>query len=342
MREAQVGRFRLVDVDDELRIIDALLDAAASGALRRPEGLKAQVDRMLADSRSDALVTNFAAQWLYLRDVDAKEPDLYLFRDFDEGLRSAFARETQLFLDSILRQNKSVLELVTAKYTYLNERLAKHYGIPNVTGSHFRRVDLPADNPRGGLLGQGAILTLAAYPTRTSAVLRGKYILENLLSSPPPPPPPNVPSLATEKSGQALSMKEAMQLHRANPACASCHAKMDPIGFALENFDAIGRYRAEENGKPLDISSALPDGTPVVGIDGVRGLVLKNPDMFVEAMVSKLLMYGLGRNVQYYDQPAIRQIQRDAAKAGNTFAAQVLGVASSMPFQNRMTRVAGK
>ena len=173
-------------------------------------------------------------------------------------------------------------------------------------------------------------------------MLRGKYILENLLSSPPPPPPPNVPSLATEKSGQALSMKEAMQLHRANPACASCHAKMDPIGFALENFDAIGRYRTEENGKPLDISSTLPDGTPVVGIDGVRGLVLKNPDMFVEAMVSKLLMYGLGRNVQYYDQPAIRQIQRDAAKAGNKFAAQVLGVASSMPFQNRMTRVAGK
>lgn len=320
---------------------DALLDAAASGQLRRPEVLKAQVDRLLADARSESLVSNFGAQWLYLRDVDAKDPDLYLFRDFDEGLRSAFVRETQLFLDSILRQNKSVLELVTAKYTFLNERLAKHYGVPNVTGSHFRRVDLPADSPRGGLLGQGSVLVLSAYSTRTSAVLRGKYVLENLLSSPPPPPPPNVPSLSTEKSGQALSMREAMQLHRANPACASCHAKMDPIGFAMENFDAVGRYRLEENGKPLDVASSLPDGTKVDGVNGVRQLVLRNPDMFVEAMASKLLMYGLGRNVQYYDQPAIRMIGRDAAKANYTFAAQVLGVVNSVPFQNRMTR-AGK
>lgn len=317
---------------------DALLDAAASGTLRRPEVLKAQVDRMLADPRSESLVSNFAAQWLYLRDVETKEPDIYLFREFDEGLRASFVRETELFLDSVLRQNKSVMELVTARYTFLNEKLAKHYGIPNVTGSHFRRVDLPAGNPRGGLLGQGSLQILTAYTTRTSAVLRGKYVLENLLSSPPPPPPPNVPSLNTEKSGQALSMKEAMQLHRANPACASCHAKMDPIGFALENFDAIGRYRTEDNGKPLDISSALPDGTKVEGIDGVRQLVLRNPDMFVEAMVSKLLMYGLGRNIQYYDQPAIRMIARDTAKANYTFAAEVLGVVSSQPFQNRTVR----
>ncbi|MEO5922784.1 MAG: DUF1592 domain-containing protein [Bryobacteraceae bacterium] len=315
---------------------DALLDAAANGSLRRPEVLAQQVNRMLADPRSESLINNFAAQWLYLRDVETKEPDLYLFREFDEGLRASFVRETELFLDSILRQNRSVLELVTANYTFLNERLAKHYGIPNVTGSHFRRVDLPANSPRAGLLGHGSIQLITSYPTRTSAVLRGKYVLENLLASPPPPPPPNVPSLNTERSGQALSIKEAMQLHRANPACASCHAKMDPIGFAMETFDATGRYRTEENGRPIDNASNLPDGTPVKGIDGVRQLVLKNPDLFVEAMSGKLLMYALGRNVQYYDEPAIRAIGRDAARANNTFAAQVLGVASSLPFQNRM------
>ncbi len=315
---------------------DALLDAAANGTLRRPEVLAQHVNRMLADPRSESLINNFAAQWLFLRDVETKDPDLYLFREFDEGLRASFVRETELFLDSILRQNRNVLELITAKYTFLNERLAKHYGIPNITGSHFRRVDLPANNPRAGLLGQGSIQLITSYPTRTSAVLRGKYVLENLLASPPPPPPPNVPSLNTERSGQPLSMKEAMQLHRANPACASCHSKMDPIGFAMETFDATGRYRTEENGRPIDNSSNLPDGTPVTGIDGVRQLILKNPDLFVEAMTGKLLMYALGRNVQYYDEPAIRAIARDAARANNTFAAQVLGVASSLPFQNRL------
>jgi mono/diheme cytochrome c family protein len=315
---------------------DALLDAAANGSLRRPEVLAQHVNRMLADQRSESLINNFAAQWLYLRDVETKDPDLYLFREFDEGLRASFVRETELFLDSILRQNRSVLDLITANYTFLNERLAKHYDIPNVTGSHFRRVSLPADNPRAGLLGHGSIQLLTSYSTRTSAVLRGKYVLENLLASPPPPPPPNVPSLNTERSGQPLSMKEAMQLHRANPTCASCHSKMDPIGFAMETFDAVGRYRTEENGHPIDNSSNLPDGTPVTGIDGVRQLVLKNPELFVEAMAGKLLMYALGRNVQYYDEPAIRAIARDAARANNTFAAQVLGVASSLPFQNRL------
>jgi mono/diheme cytochrome c family protein len=321
---------------------DALLDAAANGSLRRPEVLSQQVNRMLADPRSESLINNFAAQWLFLRDVETKDPDLYLFREFDEGLRASFVRETELFLNSILRQNRSVLDVITANYTFLNERLAKHYGIPNITGSHFRRVELPANSPRAGLLGHGSIQLITSYPIRTSAVLRGKYVLENLLASPPPPPPPNVPSLNTERSGQALSMKEAMQLHRANPACASCHAKMDPIGFAMETFDAIGRYRTEENGKPIDNSSTLPDGTPITGIDGVRELILKNPDLFVEAMASKLLMYGLGRNVQYYDEPAIRLIGRNTVKASNTFASLVLGVASSVPFQNRMVPVRGQ
>ena len=330
---------------------DELLDAASAGTLRQPEVLRAQVNRMLADPRSRSLVTNFAAQWLFLRDVETKEPDLYLFRGYDEGLRTAFARETELFLDSVLRPaaygqgapstaegsgNRSVLDLMTADYTFLNERLAKHYGIPNITGSHFRRVTLPDGSPRRGLLGQGSILSITAYSTRTSAVLRGKYVLENLLASPPPPPPPDVPSLDTERSGEPLSMKEAMQRHRANPACAACHARMDPIGFAMENFDAIGRWRAEENGQPLDVSSALPDGTEVNGVEGVRQLVLRDPELFVEAMTGKLLMYALGRNVQYYDQPAIRTIARESARQNYTFASQVLGVVTSVPFQSRM------
>jgi mono/diheme cytochrome c family protein len=315
---------------------DELLDVAATGTLRRPEVLRRQVTRMLADGRSRSLITNFAAQWLFLRDVESKEPDLYLFRDYDEGLRAAFVRETELFLDSILRENRSVLDLLTANHTFLNERLAKHYGIPNITGSHFRRVTLPEGSPRRGLLGQGSVLSITAYSTRTSAVLRGKYVLENLLASPPPPPPPDVPSLNTERSGKPLSMKEAMQAHRASPACASCHAKMDPIGFALENFDPIGRWRAEENGAPIDVSSTLPNGTKVEGVEGVRQLLLSDPDLFVEAMTGKLLMFALGRNVQYYDQPAIRAIARDSARQNYTFASQVLGVVTSPPFQSRV------
>jgi mono/diheme cytochrome c family protein len=334
---------------------DELLDAAAAGTLRKPEVLRRQVTRMLADPRSRSLVTNFAAQWLFLRDVESKEPDVYLFRDFDEGVRAAFVRETELFLDSILRPstgaqgapstaegraNRSVLELLTADYTFLNEPLAKHYGIPQITGSHFRRVTLPAGSPRRGLLGQGSILSITSYSTRTSAVLRGKYVLDNLLASPPPPPPPNVPSLNTEQSGKPLSMKEAMQAHRANPACAGCHAKMDPIGFALENFDALGRWRAEENGRPLEVTSALPDGTIVDGVEGVRQLVLRDPALFVEAMTSKLLMYALSRNIQHYDQPTIRVIARESARENYTFASLVLGVVSSVPFQSRMAQAA--
>jgi hypothetical protein len=339
---------------------DELLDAAAAGTLRQPDVLRRQVNRMLADPRSRALVTNFAAQWLFLRDVETKEPDVYLFRDFDEGVRAAFVRETELFLDSILRPsadarsstspgtatdpskgqggNRSVLDLLTADYTFLNETLARHYGIPHVTGSHFRRVTLPEGSPRRGLLGHGSILSMTSYSTRTSAVLRGKYVLENLLASPPPPPPPDVPSLDTERSGQPLSMKEAMQRHRASPACASCHAKMDPIGFALENFDALGRWRAEENGRLLDVSSALPDGTTVDGVEGVRQLVLRDPALFVEAMTGKLLMYALRRNIQHFDQPTIRVIARESARQGYSFASLVAGVASSVPFQNRLAQ----
>ena len=321
---------------------DELLDAAAANMLRQPDVLRRQVTRMLADPRSRSLVTNFAAQWLFLRDVETKEPDVYLFRDFDESVRAAFVRETELFLDSILRpsDNRSVLELLTADYTFLNEPLAKHYGIPNITGSHFRRVTLPKGSPRRGLLGHGSILSITSYSTRTSAVLRGKYVLENLLASPPPPPPADVPSLNTERSGKPLSMKEAMQLHRASPACAGCHAKMDPIGFALESFDALGRYRSEENGRPLEVTSALPDGTIVDGVEGVRQLVLRDPALFVEAMTGKLLMYALTRNIQHYDQPIIRVIARESARQNYSFASLVLGVVNSVPFQSRMAQAA--
>jgi mono/diheme cytochrome c family protein len=319
---------------------EELLDAAAAGTLRQPEVLRRQVTRMLGDPRSRSMVTNFAAQWLFLRDVETKEPDLYLFRDFDESVRAAFVRETELFLDSILRENRSVLDLLTADYTFLNEPLAKHYGIPQITGSHFRRVTLPKGSPRRGLLGHGSILSITSYSTRTSAVLRGKYVLENLLASPPPPPPADVPSLNTERSGKPLSMKDAMQMHRASPACAGCHAKMDPIGFALENFDPLGRWRSEENGRPLEVTSALPDGTIVDGVEGVRSLVLRDPALFVEALTGKLLMYALTRNVQHYDQPTIRVIARQSARQNYTFASLVLGVVNSVPFQSRMAQAA--
>jgi len=319
---------------------DELLNVAAAGQLKQPQVLEQQVKRMLADARSESMVNNFASQWLYLRDVDVKAPDLFVFREFDEGLRQSFERETQLFLDSILRENRSVLELLTANYSFVNERLAKHYGIPNIRGSEFQRVTFPKDSPRGGLLGQGGILLLTSYSTRTSPVLRGKYVLENLLASPPPPPPPNVPSLSTDgaKSGEQLSLREAMVRHRADPACANCHARMDPIGFAMENFDAVGQWRDHDSGKPLDVSSKLPDGTVVDGVAGVKQLLLNDPQRFVGAMTQKLLMYGIGRNVQYFDAPAVRKIVRDAAANDYKFESLVLGVAKSAPFQMRTVK----
>jgi len=323
---------------------DELLNVAASGKLKQPDVLEQQVKRMLADPRSESMVSNFAAQWLYLRDIDGKAPDLFLFKDFDEGLRAAFEKETDLFLDSILRENRSVMELLTAKYTFVNERLAKHYGIPNIRGSEFQRVTYPADSPRGGLLGQGGILLLTSYSTRTSPVLRGKYVLENLLASAPPPPPPNVPSLKTEtgKPEEVLSLRDAMVRHRADPACANCHARMDPIGFALENFDAVGKWRDQDAGKPIEVKSTLADGTVVDGVAGVRQLLLKDPQRFVGAVSQKLLMYGLGRNVQYFDAPAVRKIVHAAAANGYKFSSLVLGVAKSAPFQMRTVKAERK
>jgi hypothetical protein len=320
---------------------DELLNVAARGKLKDPAVLERQVRRMLADPRAESLVTNFAEQWLYIRDIDAKKPDELLFPDFDETLRESFKRETDLFLDSILLQgNHSVLDLMTANYSFVNERLAKQYGIPNVEGTYFRRVTFPPDSPRGGLLGQGSILTLTSYATRTSPVLRGKWILENILSSPPPPPPPNVPALKTEAndSGKPLTMRQAMEAHRANPVCASCHARMDPIGFAMDNFDAVGRWRDGDAGQAIDASGVLPDGTRFNGVAELKRALLRHPEQFVETVAEKLLMYGISRNVQYYDQPAVRAIVHQSAASNYSFASLVLGVVKSAPFQMRKSQ----
>ena len=318
---------------------DELLDRAVDGTLSDPAVLEAQVQRMLADGRSRALIDNFAEQWLYLRDVEAKEPDPGFFPGFDENLRQAFQRETELFMDSVLREDRGVSELLTADHTFLNERLAKHYGIPHVYGSHFRRVSLDG-TARRGLLGQGGILTLTSYSTRTSPVLRGKWILENLLASPPPPPPPDIPALAeTTDDGAALSMRAAMERHRANPACASCHAQMDPLGFALENFDAVGRWRVRsESNDAIDASGVLPDGTSFEGPDGMRAALLREPERFVATVTEKLLTYALGRNVESYDMPAVRAIVREAAQNDYRFSSIVLGIVRSTPFQMRMSQ----
>jgi Protein of unknown function (DUF1592)/Protein of unknown function (DUF1588)/Protein of unknown function (DUF1595)/Protein of unknown function (DUF1587)/Protein of unknown function (DUF1585)/Planctomycete cytochrome C len=323
---------------------DELVNVAAEGKLSQPAVLDREVKRMLADPRAEALVANWAAQWLYLHDVETKAPDLFLFPDFDENLRQSFVQETELFLKSVLLENKSVLDLLTANYTFVNQRLARQYGIPNIRGVEFQKVTFPPGDARGGLLGQGSILLLTSYSTRTSPVLRGKYVLENLLASPPPPPPPNVPSLKTEgdKTGETLSLRDAMIAHRANPACANCHARMDPIGFAMENFDAVGRYRDHDAGKPIDVNSTLPDGTAVDGLDGVKKLLLADPERFVGAVAEKLLMFGIGRNVQYFDRPALRKIVRESAASHYTFASLVEGVVLSDPFQMRAARVESK
>jgi hypothetical protein len=317
---------------------ERLLGLADSGELANDAVLEAEVERMLGDPRAESLVGNFAAQWLFLHDVEGKDPDLFIFRDYDEGLRAAFIRETELFVDSILNSRRSILDLIRANYTFVNERLAEHYGIPFVEGSRYRRVTFPPDSPRGGLLGQGSILTLTSYPTRTSPVLRGKYVLDNLLASPPPPPPPNVPALETDADAEraTMTLRESMARHRASPECASCHAQMDPIGFAFEHFDAIGRWRDTEGGLPIEAVSTLPDGTVVDGIEGVKRLLLDDPERFVSAVTEKLLMYAIGRNIQYYDRPAIRAIVRGAAADDYTFAALIRGIVSSVPFRMRM------
>ena len=317
---------------------DELLRVAEQGRLKDPAVLEQQARRMMADPRARSLVSNFAGQWLYLRNLRSTYPSQELFPDFDANLRQAFLRETELFFESIIRENRSVIDFLDANYTFVNERLALHYGIPHVRGSHFRRVTLP-DDRRGGLLGQGSILTVTSYDSRTAPTIRGKWLLENILGVPPPQPPPNVPTLKNENEeavGKVLTMRERMEQHRKNPVCASCHAGMDPLGFALENFDAVGRWRDTTDGTTrIDASGNLPDGTKFEGPAELRRALLGYQELFVKTLTTKLLTYALGRGVEYYDMPAVRQILRDSAADRYRWSSLVLGVIKSAPFQMR-------
>jgi hypothetical protein len=315
---------------------EELLDLATRGKLREPAVLDAQVRRMLADARAGSLVVNFAAQWLQLRDLRNVVPDPDLFPQWDETLRDAFRQETELFIESQLREDRSVVELLTASHTFANERLARFYGIEGVYGSRFRRVEL-AGRERGGILGQGSILTLSSYPNRTSPVLRGKWLLENILGTPPPPPPPDVPALKDKgANGERQSVRDRLQEHRKNPACATCHSQMDPLGFALENFDAIGTWRAADDaGTRIDSSGSLPGGASFQGLQGLRTLLLDRRDQFVGTVAERLLAYALGRGVEYYDRPTLRQILRQAAASDYRWSSVVLGIVRSAPFQMR-------
>ena len=313
---------------------DELLDLAARGQLKQRAVLEQQTMRMLRDPRAEALVANFADQWLQLRNLRASIPDQNEFPDFDNNLRQAFRQETELLFDSVMREDRSILDLLTADYTFVNERLAKHYGIPNVYGSQLRRVPV-ADEARRGLLGQGAILMVTSHPDRTSPVLRGKWVLENLLGTPPPPPPPNVPLLPEGAAAKARTMREQMEAHRANPPCAGCHKLMDPIGFALENFDAVGAWRTRDAGTRIDSSGELTDGTRVDGVTTLRNALLKRPEVFVGTFAEKMLTFAIGRGLDYRDQPAVRAIVRQAGAANNRFSAVVIAIVESAPFQMR-------
>jgi mono/diheme cytochrome c family protein len=318
---------------------DQLLTLASQGKLGEPVVFEQQVKRMLADRRSQALVTNFAEQWLHLRNLKSSSPDLEAFPDFDDNLRQAMKEETSLFFDSIVREDRSVVDLLNADYTFINERLARHYGIPDIYGSQFRRVKVTSE-ARRGLLGQASLLTVTSYPNRTSPVERGKWVLTNLLGVPPQPPPPNIPTLpeATTADGKVLSLRERMEKHRANPTCAGCHRVMDPIGFALESYDGIGRWRKTEDGAPIDTSGTLFNGANVDGVVGLRRNLVEHPEIFIGVMTEKMLTYALGRGLEYYDMPAVRRIVRDAKASDFRFSSIVLGVARSTPFQMKEFR----
>ena len=318
---------------------DELLDAAIRGDLSRPSELERQARRMLADPRSTNLASNFAGQWLLLRNLEAVSPDPRLYPDFDDNLRQAFRQETELFFDSVLRDDRSVLDLLNADYTFLNERLAKHYGVPGVYGSRMRRVEIAADSQRGGLLRQGSLLAVTSYATRTSPVIRGKWVLDNLYGAPPPAPPANVPVLEESPIRAELTMRERLSQHRTNPVCANCHNTIDPVGFALENFDAVGRWRddAGDNG-PMDASGALPGVGEFDGVDGLEAALLSRPELFAGQVTEELLTFALGRGVDYYDAPAVRKVLREAEADQYRFSSLILGIVKSVPFQMRSSR----
>jgi mono/diheme cytochrome c family protein len=313
---------------------EELLALAESRRLRDPRTVAQQIQRMIADPKSQALVTNFAGQWLHIRNLRSATPDKNDFPNFDHTLKQAYERELELFVGSIIREKRSVLELLTADYTFVNERLALHYGIPNIFGSHFRRVS-GIDETRRGLLGKGGILLVTSHADRTSPVVRGKWILDNLVGAPPPPPPPDVPPLPDVPVTQPLTMRARMEQHRANPVCASCHKTMDPLGLALENFDAVGAWRTEDGGQPVDTSGQLPDGSRIEGVIGLRETLLKQPEVLVTTVAEKLLTYALGRGIEPEDMPAVRAIVRQAEKDGYRFTSLIEGVVNSTPFRMR-------
>jgi mono/diheme cytochrome c family protein len=339
--------YRVSDVDLASRLSffiwssipdDELLDLAARGALGRPATVERQVRRMLADPRAQSLVDNFLGQWLQLRNLKSKQPNSHEFPDFDDNLRQALHTETELFFGSIIREDRSVLDLMNADYTFVNERLARHYGIPNVYGSHFRRVALP-DETRKGLLGKAAVLMVTSHPHRTSPVIRGKWVLENILGAPPPPPPDVVPPFEEEtEAAKPKSVRERLEVHRRNPACAGCHRMIDPAGLALENFDAVGGWRTRDGGSrgmPVDASGQLVDGTKVDGVVALRQALMREPEIFVGTVTEKLLTYALGRGLAASDMPAVRAIVRDARRDDYRFSSIVLGIIRSVPFQMR-------
>jgi hypothetical protein len=316
---------------------DELLETAAKGSLRDPKILDQQVKRMLADPRSAALTSNFAGQWLYLRDLASVQTSA---KEFDDNLRQAFRRETEMLFESIVREDRSVVDLINADYTFVDERLARHYGIPDIHGSYFRRVALDASSPRRGLLGQGSMLTVTSVSTRTSPVQRGRWILENLLGTPAPVPPPGIDT-NLEKDPQVVkttSLRQRLEAHRGNPVCASCHKIMDPIGFGLENFDLIGGWRERDGGIPVDSSGQLVDGTKLSGPADLREALLSRSDAFVTTAAQKLFTYALGRPVHAEDMPAVRAIVRRSARNGYRFSSLVLGVVESAPFQMKMKK----
>jgi hypothetical protein len=319
---------------------DELLTLAGSGRLHEPAVFEREVRRMLADAKASALVSNFAGQWLQLRNLKTFLPNSDEFPDFDDNLRQAFLREAELFFESFIKEDRDVVELMTARDTFVNERLAKHYGIPGIYGSQFRRITL-VDGARWGLLGKGAILAVTSHATRTSPVQRGKWILENVLgtSVPPPPPLPGAGVFAEPAPGEApKTMRAQMELHRTNPVCASCHTLMDPVGVSLENFDAVGAWRTREPNGPVDASGRLADGSDVNGVATLRDALMRRPEVFVTTLTQKLLTYALGRGLDDRDMPAVRQIVRDASQRGYRFSSLVLGITTSVPFQMRASR----
>jgi hypothetical protein len=342
------GAYRVSDLDLSGRLAlflrssipdDGLLRLAQQGKLHLPVVLDAEIARMLADRRAEALTENFAGQWLFLRNLDQQRPDITEFPQFDVPLRAAMATETRMFFAHVLSANRPVTDFIRADYTFLNERLARHYGIEGVRGPAFRKVSLPQGTPRGGLLGQASILTVTSYGNRTSVVKRGKWILDNLLASPPPPPPADVPALKAEHDGKKLTAREQLELHRANPACASCHQRMDPLGFALENFDGVGAWRTQDAGQVIDAGAVLADGAAFSGFAGLQQILLDRREEFARAFTERLMTYALGRGLGPQDMPAVRSIARDAAKDDWRVRTIIRGIITSPGFTMRRVPV---